>query len=60
MPSERFDENTGAKAVWVVRQHGDDYDSEWGISGVSWDRAFTSQRRARWWGYGRHRTGRQR
>jgi transposase len=29
MPSKRFDENTRAKAVWLVREHGDDYDSEW-------------------------------
>jgi hypothetical protein len=29
MPSKRFDENTRAKAFWLVREHGDDYDSEW-------------------------------
>ena len=29
MPSKRFDENTRAKAVWLVREHGDDYDSAW-------------------------------
>jgi transposase len=29
MPSKRFDENTKAKAVRLVREHADDYDSEW-------------------------------
>jgi transposase len=29
MPSKRFDENTKVKAVRLVREHGDDYDSEW-------------------------------
>jgi transposase len=29
MPSKRFDENTKVKAVQLVREHADDYDSEW-------------------------------
>jgi transposase len=29
MPSKRFDENTKVKAVRLVREHVDDYDSEW-------------------------------
>jgi transposase len=29
MPSKRFDENTKVKAVRLVREHADDYDSEW-------------------------------
>jgi transposase len=29
MLSKRFDENTKAKAVRLVREHADDYDSEW-------------------------------
>jgi transposase len=29
MPSKRFDENTKARAVRLVREHADDYDSEW-------------------------------
>ena len=29
MPNKRFDENTKARAVRLVREHADDYDSEW-------------------------------
>jgi transposase len=29
MPNKRFDENTKARAVRLVRGHADDYDSEW-------------------------------
>jgi predicted dinucleotide-binding enzyme len=29
MLGKRFDGNTGAGAVWLVCEHGDDYDSEW-------------------------------
>jgi len=29
MPNKRFDEHTKAKAVRLVREHADDYDSEW-------------------------------
>jgi hypothetical protein len=29
MPSKRFDENPGARAVRLVREHGGDYDWEW-------------------------------
>jgi transposase len=29
MPSKRFDEKTKVKAVRLVREHADDYDSEW-------------------------------
>jgi hypothetical protein len=28
MPNKRFDENTRATAVWLVREHGDDDDSD--------------------------------
>jgi len=39
MPS-KYDENTKAKAVRLVREHADDYDSEWAaMSAISagWD-----------------------
>jgi transposase len=29
MPNKRFDENTKARAVRLVREHAEDYDSEW-------------------------------
>jgi transposase len=29
MPNKRFDEHTKAKAVRLVREDADDYDSEW-------------------------------
>ena len=29
MPNKRFDENTKARAVRLVREHRDDYDTEW-------------------------------
>ena len=29
MPNKRFDENTKARAVRLVREYADDYDSEW-------------------------------
>ena len=29
MPKKRFDENPRARAVWLVREQGDDYDWEW-------------------------------
>ncbi len=29
MPSKRFDDNTKVKAVRLVCEHADDYDSEW-------------------------------
>jgi hypothetical protein len=29
MPTKRFDENTRARAVWLVREHGGDDESDW-------------------------------
>jgi transposase len=49
MPSKRFDENTKVKAVRLVREHADDYDSEWAaMSAISSRLGMTAETLRKW------------
>jgi transposase-like protein len=62
MPNKRFDEHTKAKAVRLVREHADDYDSEWAaMRAISSRLGMTAETLRKWgdtdrravWGRGR-------